>query len=140
MKNGDTQANIDLLEQVNGAMRCSSDQHYGLHQPHSLVLTDLGIETRTMLNAKTQPRLNLGKNTVYIGTGEQTESIVLWPELQAGKYKRDIVEEKNIVSTPTKHRLSRNDISGKGGGGCVSDYRVEAPGNLSRVSFGGPFL
>ena len=35
-----------------------------------------------MLNSKTQPRLNLGRNTVYVGAGAQTESIVFWPDLQ----------------------------------------------------------
>jgi len=139
MKNGDTQASIDLLEQVNGAYEVLLKIHMMASQPHSLVLTDLGIETRTMLNAKTQPRLNLGKNTVYIGTGEQTESIVLWPELQAGKYKRDIVEEKNIGSTPTNIGYQGTIYPAKAVEDAFLIYRVEAPGNLSRVSFGGRF-
>ncbi len=66
------------------------------------LLKSLEIGTTTNLNAKTQPKLNLGKNTVYVGAGEQTELIVFWPELQGGKYKQNIVEEKNITGV-AKH-------------------------------------
>ena len=60
-------------------------------------LKSIAFDTKTQLNTKTQPKLNLGKNTVYIGAGDQTESIVFWPELQGGKAKPYIVEQHNVV-------------------------------------------
>ena len=41
-------------------------------------LHDLEIRTVTMLNSKTQPQLLLGRNTVYVGLGEQTDSVAAY--------------------------------------------------------------
>jgi hypothetical protein len=100
---------------------------------------NLTIRTFTALNSKTQPRLNLGKNTVYVGAGEQTESIVLWPELQGDKYKQLIVEEKNVASLK-KHNGYQGVLypTKKMEDGYVV-YRVDAPHDLVRLNFGGRF-
>jgi hypothetical protein len=59
-------------------------------------LKGLEVETTTMVNSKTQPRLLLGRNTVYVGTGAQADSMVFWPEMQGDRYKQHVVEERNI--------------------------------------------
>jgi len=34
------------------------------------------------------------KNTIYVGAGDQTESIVFWPDLPSTNYKACVVDEK----------------------------------------------
>src|SRR5207237_8864349 len=65
-------------------------------------LHEIEFETTTMLNGKAQPKLALGRNTIYVGAGDQTESIVFWPDLQGTNYQACVVEEKNI-STRGQH-------------------------------------
>jgi hypothetical protein len=93
----------------------------------------LKFETITQLNSKTQPRLNIGKNTVFVGAGEQTESIVLWPELQADRYKPMAVEAKNI-KTDKKHEGWHGVMgsSEKGAEGYVI-FKIDAPQDLTRI-------
>jgi hypothetical protein len=103
------------------------------------MLNGIRLDATTMLNAKAQPRLALGKNTVYVGAGDQTESIVLWPEFQGGKYKETIVEEKNI-SCDSKHIGYQGVVwpsAAKEDAYLV--YRLDAPGDITRVTFGGRF-
>lgn len=103
---GEVSADLTLIKEVSGAYEpMLKVELLGQDAADGAVLKSLEIETVTQLNSKTQPKLRLGKNTVYVGAGEPTASIVLWPELQGGKYKRDIVEESNIVST-LKHPVT----------------------------------
>jgi hypothetical protein len=100
-------------------------------------LRDIEFETTTMLNSKTQPKLLLGKNTIYLGAGEQTESIVVWPDLQGTNYKPYVVEEKNIA-TKSKHP----GYMGVMYGAKVKEeahvvFRVDAPLDITRVTYGG---
>ncbi|MCX7046084.1 MAG: hypothetical protein NTX50_11440, partial [Candidatus Sumerlaeota bacterium] len=131
---------VHLVHEVNGAYEALIKvELLGKASAADAILKSLDIETRTQLNAKTQPRLNLGKNTIYVGAGDQTESIVFWPELQGGKYKEHIVEEKNIA----------NDAKHIGYQGVVWPavakedayliYRMDAPGDLTRLTYGGRF-
>ncbi len=89
---------VTLTNEVNGAYEVLVKVSLG----GAAELREIEFETTTMLNSKTQPKLMLGKNTVYVGTGEQTESIVVWPDLQGTNYKPYVVEEKNIA-TRSKH-------------------------------------
>jgi len=104
-----------------------------------LALTGLQVRTVTALNSKTQPRLNLGKNRIYAGAGEPTDSIVFWPELQAGRYKQHAVEEKNVASAK-KHAgylaalypaVAKED--------AYVVYRIDAPRDMTRLTYGGRF-
>lgn len=102
-------------------------------------LRDIEIRSTTMLNAKTQPRLILGRNTIYVGAGDQLDSIVFWPELQNGRYREHIVEEKSIISTAkhpgyqgTVHPAVANEDA-------YLVYRLDAPRDIRRVQFGGRF-
>src|SRR5205823_10818926 len=100
-------------------------------------LRDIAFETTTMLNSKTQPKLNLGKNTIYVGAGEQSESIVLWPYLQGENYKPYVVEEHNIKSGAkhpgymgVMHALKAKEPA-------YGVFRIDAPGDITRINYGG---
>ncbi|HEV8603893.1 MAG TPA: discoidin domain-containing protein, partial [Tepidisphaeraceae bacterium] len=104
-----------------------------------VVIKELAFLTSTAINSKAQPHLNLGKNTIYVGAGEQTESIVLWPELQGDKYKQMIVEERNVASTK-KHNGYQGTLyptKPKEDGYVV--YRIDGSRDLTRVTYGGRF-
>ncbi len=137
---GELPVTLDLIEQVNGA--------YEILVKVTLVastaaddarLNGLEIETVTMLNSKTQPALRLGKNTVYVGTGEQTDSIVLWPELQGARYKPYVVEESN-VTTDERHPGYRGVMYAiRPREDAYVVFRLDAPGDITRVTYGGRF-
>ncbi len=100
-------------------------------------LRDIEFETTTMLNSKTQPKLLLGKNTIYVGADEQTESIVVWPDLQGTNYKPYVVEEKNIA-TKSKHPGYMGVMYGaKAKEEAYVVFRVDAPRGITRVTYGG---
>jgi len=137
---GKVRAAVDLREEVNGAYEVLIRiELLGRASPGDAVLEDLSIETRTQLNAKTQPRLNLGRNVVYVGAGEPTESIVLWPELQGGRYRDDVVEERNIACD-AKHIGYQGVVwPAKAKEDACLVYRIDAPRDLTRLTFGGRF-
>src|SRR5258706_5379348 len=98
---GEQPVELQLLDEVNGAYELLVKVSlFARDQPADVQLRDIGFETTTMLNSKTQPKLNLGKNTIYVGAGEQSESIVLWPDLQGDKYKPYFAAESNIKMGP----------------------------------------
>ncbi len=137
---GDVEARLDLVQEVNGAYEIlvkASLLAKGV--PSDARLAGLEIETFTMLNSKTQPRLNLGRNTVFVGLGEPTDSIVFWPELQAGRYKDLIVEERNVVSVRKhpEYQAALHPEKAKEDAWIV--YRVDAPRDIVRLAFGGRF-
>jgi hypothetical protein len=100
-------------------------------------LRDVEFETTTMLNSKTQPKLLLGKNTIYVGAGEQTENIVVWPDLQGTNYKAYVVEERNIA-TKSKHPGYQGVMFlAKPKEPAQVIFRVDAPHDITRVNYGG---
>lgn len=137
---GEIQTTLNLLNEVNGAYEVLIKIELTAHAaPADCVLKSLEIQTTTMLNSKTQPRLNLGRNTIYVGAGEQTDSVVFWPELQGGRYKEHIVEERNVTSTPehigyqgTIHPVTANEDA-------YLVYRLDAPRDIVRLTYGGRF-
>ena len=137
---GELPAEIKLLGEVSGAYEVLVRVELTAKaSPADATLKALEIQTLTMLNAKTQPRLNLGKNTIYVGVGDQTESIVFWPELQNDRYKEHIVEEKNIACDE-KHMGYQGVIYPKvAKEDAYVVYRLDAPGDITRLTFGGRF-
>jgi hypothetical protein len=118
---------------VNGAyevlVRVKGDSHEG----H---LQSIKFETVTQLNSKTLPKLNRGTNTVYVGAGDQSGSIVLWPELQNDKYKPMAVESVN-VKTKKEHE-GWNAVMNpdeQGGEGYVV-FKIDAPKPLTKITQG----
>ena len=137
---GDITANVKLLGEVNGAYEVLVRvELVGKAAPADAVLRNFSAATTTMLNSKTQPRLALGRNTVYVGAGDQTESVVFWPELQNGKYKDTIVDEKNIACDE-KHSGYMGVVYPKAANeDAYLAYRLDAPGDITRLTFGGRF-
>ncbi|MBE3098471.1 MAG: hypothetical protein IMZ44_15260 [Planctomycetes bacterium] len=137
---GEVPAAVKLVAEVNGAYEVLVRVALlGKAAPQDAVLKRIEIQTTTLLNAKTQPRLNLGKNTLYVGAGDPTESIVFWPELQNGKYKEHAVEEKGIACD-AKHINYQGVVwpsAAKEDAYLV--YRMDAPRDITRVTFGGRF-
>ncbi|MCX7012578.1 MAG: discoidin domain-containing protein [Candidatus Sumerlaeota bacterium] len=137
---GEVAADLQLIDEVNGAYEpMLKVELLGKASASNAVLKSLSIDTTTQVNTKTLPRLNLGKNTVYVGTGDPTESIVLWPDLCADHYKEMIVEESNIASA-AEHRGYFGPLhpATNGEEGFLV-YRIDAPNDIVRLTYGGRF-
>ncbi len=137
---GDVPAEVNLIGEVNGAYEVLVRVDLlAKASPADAVLKDLRIETRTMLNAKTLPRLNLGANTVYVGAGDPTDSVVFWPELQGGRYKEHVAEEKNIACDAKHIGYQGVVYPSKPKEDAWLVYRLDVPRDLVRVTYGGRF-
>jgi hypothetical protein len=129
-------AQLRLIDEVNGAYEVLVRVRMLAGQsPAGLRLDAIRFETITMLNSKTQPSLNLGKNTVYLAAGEQTGSIVIWPELQADRYRPYAVESHNI-RTDAKHDGYRGVMHAQDGGEGYVVFRVDSPRDINRLTQG----
>ena len=73
---GKTTADLKLIDEVNSAYDLLIKVSLLGRVPASVRLDSIDFEATTMLNSKTQPKLNLGRNTIYVGAGSPTESIV----------------------------------------------------------------
>ncbi len=131
--NGAAAANLTLLNEVSGAYEVLIK----ITLTGQAALTSVEFETRTMLNAKTQPKLNWGKNTIYVGAGEQTGSIVYWPELQNDRAKPFIFEQKNVAFAKqnpgymgTMHAINANEEA-------WVVFKMDAPGDITKLNYGG---
>jgi hypothetical protein len=131
---------LSLTDEVNGSYEVLVKVTLMGSAPLSdACLKTVEFETITMLNTKTQPKLLLGKNTVYVGLGEQTESIVLWPDLQGKNYMPYIVEQKNIISEDTHigYQGVMHAVEARKDAYVV--FRIDAPSDITRISYGGRF-
>jgi hypothetical protein len=137
---GDATATWKLRDEVSGAYEVLVRIELG-HSAGApaLAVSDVEIRTITQINGKTQPRLNLGRNTVYVGAGEQTDSIVFWPELQGGRYKEHIVEENNIACAEKHGEYLGVVHPAKAKEDAHLVYRLDAPRDLTKLTFGGRF-
>jgi len=137
---GDIPVNLALGKEVNGAYEVLVKVSLmGRDNPADACLEHIEFETKTMLNSSTQPRLLLGKNTVYVGRGDQTESIVIWPDLQGESYKPYIVEEKNIHSEPKHIGYQGVMHAVKANEDAYVVFKVEVPADIAQINYGGRF-
>jgi hypothetical protein len=129
---------LALGQEVNGAydvlVRVSLT---GKDDPADVCLKEIEFETTTMLNSKTQPQLRLGRNTIHVGAGEQTESIVVWPDLQGDNYKPCVVEQKNIVSKPKHPGYQGVMYAAQAKEDAYVVFKVDAPTDTTRITYGG---
>ena len=124
---------VKLINEVNGAYEVLVK----VAMSGAAELRDIEFETTTMLNSKTQPKLALGRNSIYVGTGDQTDSIVLWPDLQGKSYKPFVAEEKNIA-TRAKHPGYMGVMHmAKANEPAYVIFRVDAPRDITRLNYGG---
>lgn len=136
---GEVSARVELGGEVNGAYEVLVKIEMQASAVENIVFKDLRIQTITQINSKTQPKLALGRNTVYVGAGESTESLVFWPDLQGDRYKELIVDEQNI-KTKKAHEgwnavLEPRDPSRA----AYLVYKMETPGDIVRLVIGGRY-
>jgi len=137
---GRASANLKLGKEINGAYEVLVKVSMQARSAAQDVrLEKINIQTVTQVNSKTQPQLALGKNTIYVGQGEQTEAIVFWPDLQGDAYKELAVDYKNI-KTKKKHDGWNAVLEpARPGEEAYLVYRMDAPNDVVRVVFGGRF-
>ncbi|MCL2641175.1 MAG: discoidin domain-containing protein, partial [Phycisphaerales bacterium] len=98
-------------------------------------LQSIAFNAITQVNSHTQPQLKLGKNQVYVGTGEQTGTISLWPELQNNNYKKFVHEESNITCGDNAGYIGTlHQTEGPAEGYVV--FKVEAPQDVTAITYG----
>ena len=105
----------------------------------ALVLQSLRIDSITQLNAKALPKLNIGKNRIHIGAGDQSGTMSLWPDLRGDLWRQDAYASDNVGSqavtlpSPWEGAVFPADVSRE----ASLTYRMEAPANLTRLVYGG---
>jgi len=135
---GEQTVDLDFTKPVNGAYEVLVKVTLiGEQTATNARLGGISFEAVTMLNSKTQPQLLLGRNEVYVGAGAQAESIVLWPELQGDRYKPYVVEEHNIATAAQHPGYQGTLFAARGGEDAYLVFRIDAPGDLTQVQFGG---
>jgi len=127
---GEVNGQYDVLVKVSLA---------GKSDPADACLRAIEFETTTALNSKTQPKLLLGSNIVYVGAGGQTQSIVLWPDLQGEEYKPYVVEQRNMTSKAEHpgYQGVMHAVNAKEDAYVV--FKVDAPTDITRIEYGGRF-
>ncbi len=135
---GEQTLDRQLVQEVNGAYEVLVKFTLrGKASADDAQLRKVEFETTTMLNSKTQPKLAFGKNTIYAGAGDQTESIVCWPDLQGANHKPWVVEEKNIA-TRSKHPGYMGVMhAAKPNEEAYVVFRLDAPRDITRLNYGG---
>jgi len=97
------------------------------------VLRSIAFETTTMVNAKALPRLDLGRNTVYVGNGEPYGSTVLWPDLRADHYKALVVAESNVAAAAEHPGYQGTLYAARPGEDAWIEFRLDTPGEMVHV-------
>ena len=137
---GPAHAALDLVQEVNGAYEVLVKVHLlGKAAASGARLESMRLETTTMLNSKTQPKLLLGRNTVHVGRGDPTESTVLWPDLRGESYKPYVVEEQNMVSEKEHPGYMGVMHAREPNKEAYVVFRIDAPRDITRVVYGGRF-
>lgn len=137
---GEFPAAVKIVEPVNGAYEVLVRVTLlGWANAADAQLRSIDFETITQVNSKTLPRLRLGKNTIYVGAGEQTESIVIWPNLENTSYKQYIVGENNIAQPAKQQGYLAYLCAEKGRKDAEVDFCIGAPRDVTSVTFGGRF-
>jgi hypothetical protein len=137
---GEVPLDLALQNEVNGAYEVLVKVSLlGKAHPADACLKGIEFEATTMLNSKTQPKLLIGKNIIYVGTGDPTESIVVWPDLRGENYKPYAAEQKNI-STKREHPGYQGVMyAEQAKQDAYVVFKVEAPTDITRVNYGGRF-
>jgi len=95
------------------------------------------VHTITQLNKLTLPVLTLGRNTIDVVAGEQTETIEVWPELQQNEFTKTAASSDNVASGPAEEWHGCLWLEKPGTGSLV--YAVEAPEDIIELTYGGRF-
>jgi hypothetical protein len=140
---GDTGAlrpHLKLMDQVSGAYEVLVRVTLQAAVAASDVRLDgLRITTTTMLNSKTQPALRWGRNTVHVDTGDQSDTVVLWPELQSDRYQPWIVAEQNLATRAEHPGYTGVLFAARPREEAFMVYRLDTPADMTRLVYGGRF-
>jgi hypothetical protein len=135
---GETPLSLSLGKEVNGAYEVLVKVVLlGQAAAQDARLRSIEFETLTMLNGKTQPQLLLGKNTIHVGAGDPTESIVFWPDLRATNYAPFVVEQQNIRSAATHPGYMGVMQALRPNEEAQVTFRMDAPRPITRLRYGG---
>jgi len=139
-KTGESTVDFELVDEVNGAYEVLIRiALMSSRKPEDSCLRSIDFKTITMLNSKTQPKLLSGKNTIYVGAGDQTDSIVIWPDLQGDKYKPYVVEQQNMISKPKHPGYQGIMYAKRPNEDAYVVFRIDTPTRISRIRYGGRF-
>ena len=135
-----TPVKLNLVNKVNGSYDVLVRvQLQAKNKATDAQLKSIAFETITEVNAKTQPKLNLGKNTIYVGAGEQTESIVFTPDLRKGKFEQYAAEIRNLTSVTSadsgRYALLYIDDAASPKGWV--DFKIDSPTDITSFTYGG---
>jgi hypothetical protein len=136
---GEIPIDLRLVEPVNGAYEVLVKITLrGRESASDARLRSIAFQAVTQVNGKTLPRLRLGKNTVCVAAGDQSESIVLWPDLSSPSYRSYVVEEKNVAQPDGRNYLA-SLCAEKGGEEASVVFRLDAPRDMTSVTYGGRY-
>jgi hypothetical protein len=137
---GDVPLDLALGSEVTGAYEVLVKVVLmGKANPADACLKGIEFATTTMLNSKAQPKLLLGENTIDVGAGDQTESIVIWPDLQGESYQPYVVEQKNLTTRREHPGYQGVMHAAQAGEEAYVVFRVDAPTDITKVNYGGRF-
>ena len=132
-------AKVNLRDEVNGLYETLIRvELLARSQPRDALLKSLGLKAMTEFNTKTNPALNWGQNTVYVGAGDQSESIVYWPDLRGDKWKPYASDSGNMTTGANEYGVGNMFPAKRGHEGYVV-FRMDAPADITRVTYGGRF-
>ena len=108
-------------------------------RPDGVILKGVTIETLTQVNSKALPKLNVGRNEITVGTGDRSETMVLWPDLRGDLWRRDVYQSQNIASQPVSvpRKFTAVAYPAVLSQDAHLTYRMDAPAGITRLVYGG---
>ena len=134
---------LPLRESVSGALEYFVKIEMQANDaPDKVGVGGLLLKTVTHMNPFALPALKRGANAVTFSAGEQVETVTIAPQLTSAGYRAYVAEEKNIASTGEGKYPGwvRGLVTTKPGEECWLVFKVEAPGPITKVRWGGAFL
>ncbi len=137
-RTGDVPVELSLVDEVNGAYEVLVRVTLlGQAGASAAVLRSVAFETTTMVNRKALPRLNLGRNLVYVGAGEPYGSSVVWPDLRAGGYTAFVVAESNVAAAAEHPGYQGTLYAARPGEDAWITFRLDTPGEMVHAHYSG---
>lgn len=136
---GELPVDLRLIDQVNGAYEVLVKVTLmGQNSASDARLASIIFQAVTQVNSKTLPQLRLGKNTVCVAAGDQSESIVVWPDLSRPSYRDYVVEERNVAQ-PKQQGYLASLCAERGGEQAYVVFRLDTPRDMTRLIYGGRY-
>lgn len=138
---GNVPVAIDLRNEVNAAYETlvRIQMVTTAAVPDGISLTGLAIDTITQVNAKALPHLNIGRNEIYVGAGDPSDTMVLWPDLRGTLWRKNVYDSSNIASQgiPVARTYSAVVYPFVLTTDAYLTYRLQAPTDITRLVYGG---